>query len=77
VLRYDRYQVVVWHGEHATVYYVVDTIQPDDKQPYVIHSYSTDKEYNAKFLAEDFCLRHNAKEKQGVAWRYLKKIKFW
>lgn len=55
-----RYITVTTHGERATAYAVVDTAQPEAEQPAVIHAWRTDTEPNARFLAEDFCQRHNA-----------------
>lgn len=54
-----RYKVAVFHGEGATTYSAVDTWQPDAQQPAVIQSWSTRSEPHAKYLAEDFCERHN------------------
>ena len=56
----ERYKVTLWHGEYGTVYYVIDTSQPESEQPCVIHSWNTRTEPQAEFLARDFCLRHNA-----------------
>lgn len=58
----NRYQVATTHGEGATVYAVIDTAQPQDEQPCVVQSWSTRTEPNARYLAEDFCQRHNAEE---------------
>ena len=58
----SRYVVATFHGEGATVFHVVDTAQPTDAQPVIILSWSTAKEPNARYLAEDFCERHNTKE---------------
>lgn len=55
-----RYGIQYQHGEHGTVYYVLDLSQPESEQPCIIHSWSTATEPNARFLAEDFCIRHNA-----------------
>ena len=34
-----RYKAVVWHGECASMYYVVDTYAPDDEQPCVLTTF--------------------------------------
>lgn len=57
----QRYKVVVNHGEGGSTYSVVDTAQPENEQPAIVHSWSTAQEPNAKFLAEDFTQRHNSK----------------
>lgn len=55
----QRYVVTTWHGEAGTVYNVVDAYAPAEEQPAVVASWSTFKDKNARFLAEDFCSRHN------------------
>lgn len=57
-----RFAVRIDHGEGATVYSVMDTWAPDAEQPAVIRSWSTAKEPSARYLAYDYCARHNAKE---------------
>ena len=54
-----RYKVVINHGEHGTVFSAVDTSQPEAEQPCVIHSWNIANEPNAKYLADDFCVRHS------------------
>ena len=56
-----RFQLVINHREHDTLYIVIDTSQPEREQPCVIESWSTISEPNARYLAIDFCNRHNAK----------------
>lgn len=58
----SRYIVIINHGEYVTTYAVVDTYQPESEQPCVIHEWNTKREPNAKYLADDFCKRHNDKE---------------
>jgi hypothetical protein len=55
-----QYKVVTWHGEVGTAYAVVDTFQPSSEQPAVVHTFSTTADRNARYLAEDFCARHNS-----------------
>lgn len=60
-----RFQVTYQHGEHRTVFYVVDTAQPEAEQPAVVASFGTDRDpYGApaRWLAHDYADRHNAKE---------------
>lgn len=33
-----RYKVEVFHGEHASIYYVIDTEAPEGEQPEVVTS---------------------------------------
>ena len=59
----DRFQVVTFHGEGATVYYAVDAAAPEAEQPAIVRSWSTRddrKGASALWLAQDFCRRHNA-----------------
>jgi len=56
-----RFQIVINHGENGSVYMVIDTVQPEREQPCVIESWNTNKDKNARYLAMDFCNRHNAK----------------
>ena len=37
----DHYQVVTWHGESNTLFYVVDTTVPEAEQPHVILTFNT------------------------------------
>ena len=34
----ERYKIIRWHGEHATIFEVVDTLAPDEEQPAVVFS---------------------------------------
>ena len=57
------YRVAVGHGEGRTVYYVVDSSQPEAEQPAVVRSFDTSRDgggASAGWLARDFCERHNA-----------------
>ena len=56
-----RYRVVTAHVERHSIFYVVDTAQPEAEQPSVVAYWTTATEPNARFLADDFCERHNAK----------------
>lgn len=55
----SRYQLMTWHSEGYSAFYVVDTIQPEDEQPAVVVSWNTKDEPNARYLAMNFCDRHN------------------
>ncbi len=39
-----RFKVVVWHGEHRTLFYVVDTAAHQDDQPAVVVTYHSRRE---------------------------------
>lgn len=60
-----RFIVTSQDGEHRSVFYVVDTAQPEREQPAVVASFGTDRDrYGApaRWLAQDYADRHNAKE---------------
>lgn len=58
----NRFQIVINSSESATTYNVVDSEAPEREQPAVMIGFTTAKDHNAQFLAEDYCYRHNAKE---------------
>lgn len=49
----DRYIVAVWHGEHRSVFYIIDTIAPSNEQPAVILTLPT------KTGADEVCAAFN------------------
>ena len=60
----NRFRVTVQHGEGRSVYYVVDTAQPEAEQPAIVASFGTDRDpfgASARWLAQDYADRHNAK----------------
>jgi hypothetical protein len=34
-----RYKITTWHGEHGSVYYIIDLLAPQAKQPAIIAAF--------------------------------------
>ena len=65
----EPYMVAVWHGEGRTVFYVVDSRQPESEQPAVVCSFNTAHDGQgaaASWLARDFCERHNLNARRAA-----------
>ena len=57
-----RYVVITWHGEHRSLFYVVDTQAPEEEQPAVVAS------FESRDAAERHCAELAARVEVVPGW---------